>query len=178
MAKMPALFSFCNFGGKSMPSFDVVSEVDNHEAQNAVDQSNRELERRFDFKGVNASFELKDGTVTLTANEEFQVDQMKPILEGCFIKRNIKVSCLEYGDAQGAGKQVKVICTIRQGIDKDLGRKMTKMVKDSKIKVQAAIQGESIRVTGKKRDDLQEVMALWKNSDEIALPLQFKNFKD
>ncbi len=161
-----------------MPSFDVVSEVDNHEAQNAVDQSNRELERRFDFKGVNASFELKDGAVILTANEEFQTDQMKPILETCFIKRSIKVSCLEYSDAQGAGKQVKVTCTIRQGIDKELGKKMVKMVKESKVKVQAAIQGETIRVTGKKRDDLQDVMALWKGAEDIILPLQFKNFKD
>ena len=161
-----------------MPSFDVVSEVDNHEAQNAVDQSNRELERRFDFKGVNASFELKDGTVTLTANEEFQVDQMKPMLETCFIKRNIKVSCLEYGDAQGAGKQVKVICTIRQGIDKDLGRKMVKMVKDSKIKVQASIQGDTVRVQGKKRDDLQQVMAMLRGEESIDMPLAFKNFKD
>lgn len=161
-----------------MPSFDVVSEIDKHEATNAVDQANRELERRYDFKGVNATFELKDGAVVLTANEEFQVEQMKPMLESCMIKRGLKVTCLEYGDLQGAGKQVKMTATMKEGIDKDLSRIMVKMVKESKIKVQAAIQGESIRVTGKKRDDLQEIMALWKASEEIKLPLQFKNFKD
>ncbi|WP_396587291.1 YajQ family cyclic di-GMP-binding protein [Bermanella sp. R86510] len=161
-----------------MPSFDVVSEVDKHEASNAVDQANRELERRYDFKGVNASFELKEGVVTLTANEEFQVEQMKPMLESCLIKRDIKVSCIEYGDLKGAGKQVKMAATMREGLDKDLAKKMVKMVKENKLKVQAAIQGDSIRVTGKNRDDLQEVMALWKSSDDIILPLQFKNFKD
>ncbi|OUR69289.1 YajQ family cyclic di-GMP-binding protein [Bermanella sp. 47_1433_sub80_T6] len=161
-----------------MPSFDVVSEIDTHEATNAVDQANRELERRYDLKGANASFELKEGVITLLANEEFHTDQMKPILETCLIKRKIKVSCVEYADPQGAGKQVKVLATLKEGLDKDLTRIMVKMVKDNKMKVQAAIQGESIRVTAKKRDDLQEVMALWKGSDEIALPLQFKNFKD
>lgn len=161
-----------------MPSFDVVSEVDKHEAQNAVDQANRELSTRFDFKGVNASFELKDFVVTLTANEEFQIEQMKPVLEASMVKRKIKVSCLEYSDVQGAGKQVKVAATMRQGIDKDLARKMVKVVKDSKLKVQAAIQGEMIRVTGKKRDDLQQIMALFRGDDSISLPLAFKNFKD
>ncbi|ASP39433.1 YajQ family cyclic di-GMP-binding protein [Bacterioplanes sanyensis] len=161
-----------------MPSFDVVSEIDKHEAQNAVDQANRELERRYDFKGANAQFALQDWSVTLTASDEFQVDQMKPMLEGALIKRSIKVSCLEYSDPQGAGKQVKVVATLRQGIDKDLGRKMLKLIKDSKIKVQAAIQGEMVRVTGKKRDDLQQVMALLKADESITLPLMFKNFKD
>lgn len=161
-----------------MPSFDVVSEVDKHEAQNAVDQANRELSTRFDFRGVDASFELKEFAVTLTANEEFQIEQMKPMLEGCLIKRKIKVSCLEYGDLAGAGKQVKMIATMRQGIDKDLGRKLLKMVKESKLKVQASIQGEMVRVTGKKRDDLQQVMALFRADESIELPLAFKNFKD
>ncbi|MDO6681315.1 MULTISPECIES: YajQ family cyclic di-GMP-binding protein [unclassified Oceanobacter] len=161
-----------------MPSFDVVSEVDKHEAQNAVDQANRELSTRFDFKGVNASFELKDFAVTLTANEEFQIEQMKPMLESSLIKRKIKVSCLEYGDLAGAGKQVKMIATLRQGIDKDLARKMVKIVKDSKLKVQASIQGEMVRVQGKARDDLQAVMALFRNDDSIEMPLAFKNFKD
>lgn len=160
-----------------MPSFDTVSEVDKHEAQNAVDQANRELSTRFDFKGVDASFELKEFAVTLTANEEFQIEQMKPMLESSMIKRNIKVSCLEYGDLAGAGKQVKMIATMRQGIDKDLARKMVKMVKDSKLKVQASIQGEMVRIQGKKRDDLQQVMALFRG-DDITLPVAFKNFKD
>lgn len=161
-----------------MPSFDVVSEIDKHEATNAVDQANRELERRFDFKGANASFELKEGAVTLTANEEFQIDQMKPMLETSLIKRKIKPSCVEYGELQGAGKQVKMIAILKEGLDKDLTRIMVKMVKESKSKVQAAIQGDSIRVTGKKRDELQDVMALWRESEDIKLPLQFKNFKD
>lgn len=161
-----------------MPSFDVVSEVDKHEAQNAVDQANRELSTRFDFKGVNASFELSNFVVTLTANEEFQIEQMKPMLESSMIKRSIKVSCLEYSDPQGAGKQVKVMATMRQGIDKELAKKMVKLVKDSKLKVQAAIQGEMVRVTGKKRDDLQQVMALFRGDESITMPLAFKNFKD
>jgi uncharacterized protein YajQ (UPF0234 family) len=161
-----------------MPSFDVVSEIDKHEATNAVDQANRELERRFDLKGANASFELKEGSVTITANEEFHIEQMKPMLEASLIKRKIKSSCVEYGDLQGAGKQVKMIATLKEGLDKDLTRIMAKMVKDSKSKVQAAIQGDSIRVTAKKRDELQDVMALWRESEDIKLPLQFKNFKD
>ncbi len=161
-----------------MPSFDVVSEIDKHEATNAVDQANRELERRFDFKGANASFELKEGVITLTANESFQTEQMKPMLETCLIKRKIKVSCVEYSEPEGAGKQVKVLATLKEGLDSDLTRIMVKMVKENKMKVQAAIQGDSIRVTAKKRDDLQGVMALWRDSDDIALPLQFKNFKD
>jgi len=161
-----------------MPSFDVVSEIEQHEANNAVDQANREVERRYDLKGKNASFEIKDSVITMTANEEFHIDQMKPILEGCLIKRKIKVSCLEYGNLTGAGKLVKMTATLQQGIDKDLGKKMVKMVKDAKLKVQAAIQGETIRVTGKKRDDLQEVMALWREDESITMPLQFKNFKD
>lgn len=161
-----------------MPSFDTVSEVDKHEAQNAVDQANRELDKRFDFKGVDASFELKDFNVTLTANEEFQIEQMKPMLEGAMIKRNIKVSCLEYGDLTGAGKQVKMIATMRQGIDKDLARELVKIVKDSKLKVQASIQGEMVRIQGKKRDDLQQVMALFRGDESISMPLAFKNFKD
>lgn len=161
-----------------MPSFDTVSEVDKHEAQNAVDQANRELTKRFDFKGVDASFELKEFNVTLTANEEFQIEQMKPMLEGAMIKRNIKVSCLEYGDLTGAGKQVKMVATMRQGIDKDLARKMVKLVKDSKLKVQASIQGETVRVQGKSRDDLQQVMSLFRGDESITMPLAFKNFKD
>src|SRR5690554_4408749 len=129
-----------------MPSFDVVSEVDKHEAQNAVDQANRELATRFDFRGVQAGFELKDLIVTMTAEHEFQIDQMKPMLTAAMIKRNIKTSCLEYSKVQGSGKQVKVTATMRQGIDKELGKKMVKMVKDSKLKVQASIDRKSTRL--------------------------------
>ena len=160
-----------------MPSFDVVSEFDKHEAKNAIDQSNRELTTRWDFKGVDASFELNDSVVVMTANEEFQLDQMRDILEGCLIKRGIKVSCLEYADPQGAGKQVKKNVTMRHGLDKDLTKKITKLIKESKVKVQSAIQGEQVRVTGKKRDDLQQIIALLKEAD-IDLPLQFTNFRD
>jgi uncharacterized protein YajQ (UPF0234 family) len=161
-----------------MPSFDIVSEVDKHEAQNAVDGANRELTTRFDFRGVDAKFELKEKVVTLTANEEFQLQQMKPMLEGNMIKRKIKTSCLEYGDVQGAGKQVKMLATMRQGIDSDLGRKINKLIKDSKIKVTSQVQGETVRVTGKKRDDLQQVMQMLRSEESIELPLEFKNFKD
>lgn len=161
-----------------MPSFDVVSEVDKHEAQNAVDQANRELSTRFDFRGVQASFEMKELVVTLTADHEFQIEQMKPMLTGAMVKRNIKVTCLEYGKLEGSGKQVKVKATMRQGIDSDLGRKMIKLVKDSKLKVQASIAGDTVRIQGKSRDDLQQVMALFRNDESIEMPLAFKNFKD
>ncbi len=161
-----------------MPSFDVVSEVDKHEAQNAVDQANRELSTRFDFRGVQASFEMKDLVVTMTADHEFQIEQMKPMLTGAMVKRGIKVECLEYGKVEGSGKQVKVKATMRQGIDADLGRKMVKLVKDSKIKVQASISGDTVRVQGKSRDDLQQVMQLFKKDESIEMPLAFKNFKD
>ena len=161
-----------------MPSFDVVSEVDKHEAQNAVDQANRELSTRFDFRGVQAGFELKDMVVTMTAEAEFQLDQMKPMLTGAMVKRDIKVSCLEYSKPEGSGKQMKIKATMRQGIDSDLGRKMVKMVKDSKLKVQVSLQGDTVRVQGKSRDDLQKVMAMYRNDESIDMPLVFKNFKD
>ena len=161
-----------------MPSFDVVSEVDKHEAQNAVDQANRELSTRFDFRGVSASFELKDFVVTMIADNKTQLDQMKSMLISAMIKRSIKANCLEFAEPQGTGKQVKILATMRQGIDKDLGRKIAKLIKDSKIKVQASIQGDTVRVQGKKRDDLQQVMALLRGEESIDMPLAFKNFKD
>lgn len=161
-----------------MPSFDVVSEVDKHEAQNAVDQANRELSTRFDFRGVSASFELKDFVVTIIADNKTQLDQMKSMLISAMIKRSIKANCLEFAEPQGTGKQVKILATMRQGIDKDLGRKIAKLIKDSKIKVQASIQGDTVRVQGKKRDDLQQVMAMLRGEESIDMPLAFKNFKD
>lgn len=161
-----------------MPSFDVVSEVDKHEAQNAVDQANRELSTRFDFRGVSASFELKDFVVTMIADNKTQLDQMKSMLISAMIKRSIKANCLEFAEPQGTGKQVKILATMRQGIDKDLGRKIAKLIKDSKIKVQASIQGDTVRVQGKKRDDLQQVMAMLRSEESIDMPLAFKNFKD
>lgn len=161
-----------------MPSFDVVSEVDKHEAQNAVDQANKILSTRFDFRGVDASFVLKDFVVTLTADNNTQITQMKSMLMDGLIKRSIKPSCLEFGEPSGSGKQIKLLATMRQGIDKDLGRKMVKLAKDSKIKVQVSIQGDTVRVQGKKRDDLQQIMALYKGDESISMPLMFKNFKD
>lgn len=161
-----------------MPSFDVVSEVDKHEASNAVDQANRELSTRFDFRGVDASFEMKDLVVTMAANHDFQIEQMKSMLTGAMTKRGIKVSCLEYSAPQGSGKIVKVNATMRQGIDADLARKMVKKIKDSKLKVQASVQGDTVRIQGKSRDDLQAVMALLRNDESIEMPLAFKNFKD
>ena len=161
-----------------MPSFDVVSEVDKHEAQNAVDQANRELSTRYDFRGVSASFELKDFVVTMIADNKTQLDQMKSMLISAMIKRSIKANCLEFAEPQGTGKQLKILATMRQGIDKDLGRKIAKLIKDSKIKVQASIQGDTVRVQGKKRDDLQQIMAMLRGEESIDMPLAFKNFKD
>lgn len=161
-----------------MPSFDIVSEIDLHETQNAVDQAKRELTRRWDFKGVDAFYEFNETLVNIAATEEFQIDQMKMLLETALAKRGIKVGCLEYSDVEGAGKQVKCTATLRQGIDKALSKTIVKKIKETKLKVQHSIQGETVRVTGKKRDELQEIMQLLKNSEDIQLPLQFKNFKD
>lgn len=161
-----------------MPSFDIVSEIDKHEAQNAIDQANREIGNRWDFKNVDASFELSDKVITIIANEDFQIEQMIPVLEGCLVKRGIKVSCMEYGDSKGAGKQMKRPGTMRQGIDGDLARKINKLIKESKVKVTSQTQGEMVRVQGKKRDDLQQIMQLLKREESIEVPLQFKNFKD
>ena len=161
-----------------MPTFDIVSEVDKHELTNAVDQANREIDNRFDFRGTDASVEQSDKVLTLNANSDFQLDQLLDILRMKLIKRNVDVSCLEVKDSIGNGKMRKQEVIIREGIDKDLSRKIVKLVKESKIKVQSAVQGESVRITGKKRDDLQAVMALLKINDSLEMPLQFNNFRD
>lgn len=160
-----------------MPSFDVVSEVDKHEVTNAVDQANREVGTRFDFKGVGASFEQNDLLVTLVAEAEFQIQQMLDILRSKLVKRDIDVACMECGDVVQSGMQARMEVTLRQGIDAPLAKKIVKMIKDKKMKVQAAIQGEQVRVTGKKRDDLQQVIAMLREAD-LGLPLQFNNFRD
>ncbi len=160
-----------------MPSFDVVSEVDKHELTNAVDQANRELESRYDFRGVDASFSLSDSQITLAAEVEFQLTQMSDILDAKLVKRGIDIVCLERKEPYGSGKQMKQDVQVREGLEKDLTKKITKLIKDSKIKVQAQIQGDKVRVTGKKRDDLQEVMALLREA-ELDMPLQFNNFRD
>ncbi|MCL4150390.1 UNVERIFIED_CONTAM: hypothetical protein GTU68_064921, partial [Idotea baltica] len=143
-----------------MPAFDIVSEVDQHELTNAVDQANRELANRFDFRGSEAKVEQSSKVLTLFADSDFQLDQLLDILRLKLVKRKIEVSCLEVKDPVGQGKMRKQDVIIREGIDKDLSRKIVKLVKESKIKVQAAVQGDSVRITGKKRDDLQQVMAL------------------
>lgn len=160
-----------------MPSFDVVSEVELAEVHNAVDQANREVGTRFDFKGTDAKFERDGNQIQMTAEADFQLQQMLDILRTRLVKRGIDVRALEEGDVKPSGKQVNQTVVIRQGIDTDLARKIVKMIKDQKMKVQAAIQGEKVRVTGKKRDDLQEVIAMLKES-KIDLPLQFNNFRD
>ena len=160
-----------------MPSFDVVSEVDLFEVTNAVDQANRELKTRYDFKGVDASFQRTDSEVELTAEAEIQLDQMLDILRSKLIKRKIDIRVMEVKDIRPHGKLLHQSVIIQQGIEIDIARKMVKMIKQAKMKVQSAIQGEKVRVTGKKRDDLQQVMALLKDSD-LDLALQFNNFRD
>ncbi len=160
-----------------MPSFDIVSEVDMPEVNNALDQSRREVATRFDFKGVDASFELKEKEITLTADSEFQLEQMLDILKGKMVKRNVDAKSLQVGEVQKSGKQVFQVLTIQQGLEADMSRKIVKLVKDSKAKVQTAIQGEKLRVTGKKRDDLQEVIALLRDA-KLDVPVQFNNFRD
>ncbi|MCB1664242.1 MAG: YajQ family cyclic di-GMP-binding protein [Pseudomonadales bacterium] len=160
-----------------MPTFDIVSEVEMPEVNNALDQARREIDTRFDFKGVDATFELKDKTITIKADSEFQIDQMLDILKGKMVKRNVDVKSLSVGEVQKSGKQSLQDVTIQQGIEADVARKIVKLVKDSKIKVQAAIQGEKLRVTGKKRDDLQEVIAMLREA-KLEVPLQFNNFRD
>lgn len=160
-----------------MPSFDIVSEVDMPEVNNALDQSRRELATRFDFKGVDASFELKDKEITLTADSEFQLEQMLDILKGKLVKRNVDGRALKTGDVQKSGKQVFQVLSIQQGLEGDVSRKIVKLVKDGKFKVQTAINGDKLRVTGKKRDDLQEVIAMLRDA-KLEVPLQFNNFRD
>lgn len=161
-----------------MPSFDIVSEVDMHEATNAVDQANRELSTRFDFKGVDASFSLADSVITQTTDSDFQLKQLLDILLSKLSKRGIDLACLDIGKVIPTGKQVKQELTIKQGIETDIAKKIVKLIKAQKFKVQAAIQGEKVRVTGKKRDDLQQTIQFLKSSNDIKLPLQFENFRD
>lgn len=160
-----------------MPSFDVVSKIDSHELANALDQANREVGNRFDFKGSDVKFTEADGVISLDAASEMQLQQMIDILISKMSKRGIELGALETGEPQASGKRMLQNVTVRQGIDKDLGRKIVKLIKDSKMKVQASIQGEQVRITGKKRDDLQNAIAKLKKA-ELGLPLQFDNFRD
>ena len=160
-----------------MPSFDVVSQVDLNEVSNAVNQATRELDNRFDFKGTNAKFELDDGAVTVRAPNEFQVNQMYDILTARLASRKINVGCLEREATQQNVSDAWQIVRVRQGIDTDLARQLVKLVKQAKMKVQVAIQGDQLRVSGNKKDALQKVIELIKEQD-VSLPLQFVNFRD
>ena len=160
-----------------MPSFDVVSEVDTHELTNAIDQCNREISNRFDFKGTNSRVEEKEAILTLIAPGEFQIKQMTDILHAKFAKRGIDVSCLEYDKIQDNINETRQEIKVRQGLDKDLARKIVKLIKNTKLKVQSSIQGDQVRISGKKRDNLQEAIAFLKEQ-ELGLPLQYNNFRD
>ena len=160
-----------------MPSFDVVSKVDKQEITNALDQANREVKTRFDFKDTNAHFEMVEEKINLIGPSKFQLEQMQTILEGKLAKRGIDLTCLEYAEIKESLHEARREVKIKQGIDHDLGKKINKIIKDSDIKVQSSIMGEHMRVTGKKRDDLQAVMAVLRK-EQLGVPLQFENFRD
>ena len=160
-----------------MPSFDVVSEVNMQEVRNAVDQANREVSTRFDFKGTGAEFELKDETILLRAQTDFQLKQMLDIVQSKLIKRSIALGSLEIGAVETTLNQARQTIEVKQGIEVTLAKNIVKIIKDSKLKVQAAIQGEQVRITGKNRDDLQQAIALLRQQ-KISLPLQFTNFRE
>ena len=161
-----------------MPSFDIVSEFDQHEAANAVDQANREVQSRFDFKGVDASFTLEGDKVLLEAEVDFQLKQMLDVLRNRLIARGIDARCMDVKDAVLSGVKARQEVELKQGLDQAEAKDVVKRIKGSKLKVQAQIQGEKVRVTGKKRDDLQSVMALLRGEEGPDLPLQFYNFRD
>ena len=161
-----------------MPSFDVVSEVDMHEMSNAIDQANREVDTRFDFKGVDSKFELiEQEGIHISAEADFQVRQMIEILRSKLVKRGIDTKSLIEADVEVVGQKAIMIAKIQQGIESDLARKIVKMVKEKKMKVQVAIQGDKLRVTGKKRDDLQMIITFLKEAN-LGIPLQYVNFRD
>jgi uncharacterized protein YajQ (UPF0234 family) len=160
-----------------MPSFDIVSELDAHEVANAVDQASREVSQRFDFKGTNSKFELKDSVVSLSAPADFQLKQMLEILKLKLSKRGIDVACLEIKEPVVTGQTARQDVILRQGVDTELGKKIQRLIKDSKLKLQAALQDKQVRVTGKNRDDLQSAIALVRKGG-FELPLQYTNFRD
>jgi len=160
-----------------MPSFDVVSEVDKHELTNAVDQANKEVTTRFDFKGTDAQFEQVGNDVTLIGESKFQLGQMLDIFRIKLSRRGVDVDCMDVQAAEETGLKVKQKVIIKEGLDSESAKKITKLIKEKKLKVQAQIQNEQVRVTGKKRDELQAVMAMLK-AEQTGLPLQYKNFRD
>lgn len=160
-----------------MPSFDVVSDFDSHEASNAVDQAIREVNTRFDFKGTGSKYELEEQVITMTTQSDFQLKQMIDILHQKLAKRDINIACLEEQDAEVTNNGARQQIILRRGIDADRARNLVKQIKAAKLKVQTAIQGDKLRVSGKKRDDLQNVIAMLKEAD-VGLPLQYENFRD
>lgn len=162
-----------------MPSFDIVSEVDKTEVKNAVDQTNKEVSTRFDFKGTDARVEQAELVLTVFADNDFQLDQVQDVLNGKLTKRGVDIKCLEISDKveKISGNKVKRACTVKTGIETELAKKIVKLLKDSKMKVQASIQGDAVRVSGKNRDDLQAAIAFVKKSI-TDFPLQFNNFRD
>lgn len=160
-----------------MPSFDVVSEIDKVQIRNAVDNASRELETRFDFRGVDASFQLNENNVLLTAEAEFQLTQLKDILRNKCAKQQIDTNCMDSKSVERSGKYFKQTVEFKEGIDQPTAKKLVKLIKDAKLKVQTQVQGEELRITGKKRDDLQAVMALIREAN-LGQPFQFKNFRD
>lgn len=160
-----------------MPSFDIVSEFDKHEVKNAVEQASKEVETRFDFKGTDSSVELTEEKIIMISESTFQLQQIFSIVCAKLSRRGIDIACMEVGDAKGSGKSMRQEITLKQGIDSVLAKKIVKLIKDKKMKVQAAIQGEQVRVTGKKRDELQEVIQMLRE-EKLERPLQFENFRD
>jgi uncharacterized protein YajQ (UPF0234 family) len=164
-------------GHARMPSFDVISEVDTHELTNAIDQANRELTTRFDFKGVDARYEREDNAIKQAAPSEFQLQQMADILRARLVARKIDVRCLEFGEVETNLAGARQTITVKQGIERELAKKIQTLLKDAKLKVDSQINGDKLRVNGKKRDDLQAAMALLR-ANEFERPLQFDNFRD
>jgi cyclic-di-GMP-binding protein len=160
-----------------MPSFDIISEFDSHELKNAVDQASKEVSTRFDFKGTDSSFELNDDKIIMISESNFQLQQMFSVICAKLSRRGIDIACMETGEAKGSGKLMRQEITMKQGLDSAFAKKIVKLIKDKKLKVQAAIQGDQVRVTGKKRDDLQEVIQMLRE-EKLEMPLQFENFRD
>jgi len=161
-----------------MPSFDIVSEVNQQEVKNAVDQTNREVSTRFDFKGSDSRVEQSELVLTVYADDDFKLRQVKDILEAKLVKRGVDIKCLDIGKLEKiGGDKVKQVITVKVGVEMELAKKLVKLLKDSKLKVQASIQGDAVRVSGAKKDTLQEAIVLVRQGD-FGFPLQFKNFRD
>ena len=160
-----------------MPSFDVVSEIEQQELTNAIDQANREISTRFDFKGTDSKIDLNEWVLTIVSKSEFQIKQINDILKNKLNKRGIDIRCLEYEEIVENNNEARQIIKIKKGIDKDKAKLIVMMIKNSKLKIQASIQGEQVRISGKKRDDLQNAISELKKT-KINIPLQYINFRD